>query len=107
MWTDALRRWNGRDVTGTMPRSSVGWIGSSSSRRRGVFRKSVPTQRLQSIPTWHAKDYWSLIMRGGAIRDVPCRSHPRRGVLKTAVARFDGRVMAWYAQAHECPLLTT
>src|SRR5437899_4184763 len=51
-----------------MPGSSAGWIGSSSSRRRFVFKKSVSTQRPQYIPTWHAKNYWILIMRGGGIR---------------------------------------
>jgi hypothetical protein len=68
MWIDARRRWNGHDLTGTMPEFFGGWIGSSSSHRHGVFRRSVRTQRLPSIPIWHAKNSWILIMQDGAIQ---------------------------------------
>src|SRR5262245_57806890 len=69
MSTAARRRWNGRSLSVTRPRSSfVGWIGSSSSRRRGVFKKSGATQQPPYSSTWHAKNYWILIMRGGGIR---------------------------------------
>ena len=107
MWTDARRRWNGRGLTGTMPKSFVGWIGSSSNHRRGVFRKSVRTQRLPSIPTWHAKNSWILIMRGGAIRQrsLPITHHKKRA--EDGCKHLDRRVMAWYAKGHRCPRLTT
>src|SRR5262245_54570158 len=68
MATAARRRWSGRGLTGNMAGSSAVWTGSSSSRRRGGFKKSGPTQRLQSSPTWHGKNYRVLIMRGGGIR---------------------------------------
>src|SRR5215831_9757818 len=69
MSTAARRRWNGRSLSVDLSKSSsVEWIGSSSSRRRGVFKKSVATQQPLYISTWHTKNYWSLIMRGGGIR---------------------------------------
>ena len=74
--------------------SFVGSIGSSSNHRRGVFRKSVRTQRLPSIPTWHAKNSWILIMRGGAIqrRSLPITHHKKRA--EDGCKHLDRRVMA-------------